>query len=1080
MSVHVSLNRSRKSCLLCSSATLLAIALSGAAAGSAHAQASSSGPAAPASAAAPASVNEVVVTGSRIARKDYSSESPIVTVQSQTLLSTSAISIDQQLDKLPQFVPGANQITSAGDVQATPTDSPGISTVNLRGLGENRTLVLLDGRRTQPNNASLVVDINTIPEEALDGVEIITGGAASTYGADAVAGVVNFKLKHDYQGITMDAQYGETFAGDGAETRITTLVGANFADNRGNAMIGLTYENRDPVLLQNRSFFSNAFTDPNSTYSVDPFVNAPGFNVAGYQGYEPFLFIPNNAPQSVADADFANYIPGYKPGDINLAYDAIYFNKAATTGAATLYSVNPGNVSRIPAIGYTGPLAPNYKLNSAGQLDSNDTNGYLSLPLTRYSLFANAHYDISPHVTAYVQANFDENETKTALSGQVPAVNQWGVQIPYDPTTDSPVLPGTTSTPNPNFIAFGAPGAQHPVPTELAILLNARPTPDATWQLNDELDYLGPRSLDTTTDTYEILGGIKGDLPINDWTFDLYGSHGRTDILVQYYGFADQARYQSLIAMPDYGAGANFNDGLTGLLASCTSGLNPFITASVSQDCKNIVGAQIKTSSVLQQDQVELDIQGALFKAPAGDVRFAVGADYRGDSYAYFPDPEMATTNITSATLGIFDAAPTSGDEDVFEGYGELLAPVLRDMPFVKSFQIDAGYRFSSYNNAAGGVSTWKVNADWDVNDWIKFRGGYEVANRAPNIAELYQPQTTVVNGWIDSDPCANTTHATYGNVASNPNRNQVLALCTALSGGFPITTSFLGQVPAYFPLSLDTTFGNPNLKSENATTWTVGTVLKSPVQASLLRRLQVSVDYYNIDIQNAIASLDSQIIYQECFNGFGSNPTYSASNPYCKLIVRSAANGDTDTVEAAFTNLGSISTAGIDAQLDWSTEVPSFTSAPATLFANVQFNWLQYYDVVIAPGAQPINYAGTIGSGITSPPYGAQFKWKLYTTIGYNVGPATVTASWRHLPGANYYQGSAEPTGSYDEFDLSGRWAVTSRYEIRGGIENLFNTQPNIVGAIPGVNDGVGYTDPAGSYDLLGRRFYVGIKARF
>jgi iron complex outermembrane recepter protein len=140
-------------------------------------------------------LSEVLVTGSRISRRDYSSESPVVTVSTEALQNTSEVGIDQSLSKLPQFVPGANQFTSALDIQATPTNSPGISTVNLRGLGANRTLVLLDGRRTQPNNASLVVDLNTIPAAAIDSVEIITGGAGATYGADAVAGVVNFKLK---------------------------------------------------------------------------------------------------------------------------------------------------------------------------------------------------------------------------------------------------------------------------------------------------------------------------------------------------------------------------------------------------------------------------------------------------------------------------------------------------------------------------------------------------------------------------------------------------------------------------------------------------------------------------------------------------------------------------------------------------------------------------------------------------------------------------------------------------------------------------------------------------------------------
>jgi outer membrane receptor protein involved in Fe transport len=161
----------------------------------AYAQNAPVSPAPPAEPAAESSSGgEILVTGSRIQRRDFDSESPIVTVSDDLLDTTGEIGLDQTLNELPQFAGGANQITSATDIQSTPTSSPGIATVNLRGLGSNRTLVLLDGRRTQPANASLVVDLNTIPVAAIDGIEIITGGAGATYGADAVAGVVNFRL----------------------------------------------------------------------------------------------------------------------------------------------------------------------------------------------------------------------------------------------------------------------------------------------------------------------------------------------------------------------------------------------------------------------------------------------------------------------------------------------------------------------------------------------------------------------------------------------------------------------------------------------------------------------------------------------------------------------------------------------------------------------------------------------------------------------------------------------------------------------------------------------------------------------
>lgn len=363
-------------------------------------------------------VEQVTVTGSRIVRKDFSSDSPTVTVSTEALQNTSEVGIDQQLNKLPQFVPGANQVTSALDVQATPTNSPGISTVNLRGLGANRTLVLLDGRRTQPNNASLVVDINTIPQAAIDGVEIITGGAGATYGADAVAGVVNFRLKKNFQGVTLDAQSGRTTEGDGQQSTISLLLGSNFADNRGNAMIGLNYSKRDEVYARDRDFFARANSDP-GTPGTDGFPNFGGFVSSA----------TNSPQQSVLNSIFG--AKGYSAGDVP-ASSIIYFNPAAATSASTVFSLTPGAVSKMPAPGYTGGFGDDYKLLTNGTLSSNSPNGFLSLPLTRYSLFANGHYDLNDHVSFYVQANFDQNQTTTMAGNHAPAANQWSVNIPVD------------------------------------------------------------------------------------------------------------------------------------------------------------------------------------------------------------------------------------------------------------------------------------------------------------------------------------------------------------------------------------------------------------------------------------------------------------------------------------------------------------------------------------------------------------------------------------------------------------------------------------------------------------------------
>ncbi len=1023
--------------LLCSGAFLAVLAVPAVAQESG--QAPESRPPADESAPVP---QEVVVTGSRIQRRDFASESPIVTVTDAALESTGDVGLDQSLNELPQFSGGANQITSATDIQATPTSSPGIATVNLRGLGSNRTLVLLNGRRTQPANASLVVDLNTIPVAALDGVEIITGGAAATYGADAVAGVVNFRLKNSFQGVELTGQYGQSFRDDAQQYKATALLGGNFGDGRGNAMLGLSWQKRDEVYLRDRPFFAAAYTDPNT----------PGRNVwPNFGGY-----FPTGTTQAAYDAVFVPL--GYSAGDVRSGTQ-LFFNTAATTAGATLFSVSPGAVSGAAAPGFSGPLYPDNKLLANGTLSPNSVPGFLSSPLDRYSLFTSGHYEFSDHVEFYAQGSFDQNETTTEIIGYSPAFNQWSVNIPRD--------------------------AAHPIPAQLATILDSRATPGAQWTLYKQLDYLGARQITTNTHTYELLAGVRGDIGFRDWTYDVSASHGRTDSNTDYRGFADLARYQELIARPNYGAGAVYNNGRTGMLASCTSGLNPFVNTPVSQDCIDIISAPVNTTTDLTQEQMELNIQGSAMQVPAGDLRFAVGANYRKNDFDYKPDPGFSTTNTTSLTIGLFDTSPTSGSTNVKEIYGELLVPVLADLPLVKELTINAGIRYSEYDTA-GGVTTWKFNGDWTSNDWLRIRGGYQRANRAPNVAELFQPAVFVTVAWPDHDPCSNLTQATYGNVASNPNRAQVQALCTALAGGFVINDAYVGNVPTYFPLGRDLQQGNPDLTSEQADTWTIGTVLTSPFGSAALERLRLTLDYYHIKVEGAIAPASTQVVYQECFNALGNNPNYDPNNDYCRRISRSSVNGFWIATTASFENLGMITTAGLDAQLDWSIPAPGFGDNRGAVYTNILFNWLDRYEVQNNPGGPVFDYAGTVGSTIFVPPYGPQHRWRLNSTLGYDFGAGSLSLNWRHLPAAQHVARATNPNArqedidAYDIFDLSARYRINRMLEVRGGIENLFDNEPNIFGRIPGVTDAVGDPEPGGAFDVLGRRFYLGVKADF
>lgn len=1027
----------------------------------------------------------IIITGSRIVRRDYSSDTPLTTVSTEVLENTSDVGLDQGLKELPQFTGGVGSTgTAAQDVQSTPTNSPGIATLNLRGIGANRTLVLLDGRRTQPANATLVVDINTIPKAALDGVEVITGGAGATYGADAVAGVVNFKIKKNFSGVQLDTNVGITSRGDGRQVDVSLLVGGNFEDGRGNAMLGVSFQQRGEVFQRDRKFYQAGYADPGvsggSAFFGSSYVVTPSTNTTGVPGVVAgFNFTPSGgAPsQAAVNSVFARY--GVVAGDVTVsgtgATTSYFINKAANPLNATVFSGVVGRVSGRAAPGYNG-LDPNVKILENGNAALVSKEGYLQLPLQRFSMFGSAYYDITDNITAYAQGKFDQNIVSTQ-STFAPAFNQLGVGITFDAAT------------------CGA-AVGHPVPQDMCDILRSRTNPNAPWGLNQALTFMGPENVETTTYTYEVVAGLRGNIGIKDWTFDIFGSHGKTTQTARYENFVDLDLYQTVIGLPNYGANTTYLQPRLGLSAKCTSGLNPFSSAAVSQDCQDLIEAKIKAVTDIEQSQAELNVQGAVFDLPAGELRFAAGAGYRKTSFLYEPSGPLDAQTITSAVISLNGVNPTSGEIDVKEIYGELLVPVLRDLPLIKALNLNAGYRYSKYNTA-GGVGTWKITGDWDINDWIKIRAGYQVANRAPNVAEIFQPGIYTVVNWPGGDPCArfaaNSAFPGYGNRADNPKRAETLALCNAVAGtqtagpgGTPlIDANYQGNQPQLFPLGRDVTLGNPNLNSEEGKTFTVGAVIRSPWRDSpWLSRLTFSVDYYNIEIAGAVSTLSTDYVYRQCFNFDGkSNPNYDASNTFCKRIIRDPSNGFWSATQALFENLGKIATSGFDANLNWSVPAPGIGDE-GSLMLNVAFNYLEKFDVQNLPGGEVFHYEDTIGSQ-----YSAQFRWKLNTTVGYNFGPGSIGLNWRHLPYVRYFTHATSTTAterktpSYDIFDLSGRINATDMIELRAGIDNLFDVQPRKVGVRPGTllqggSTQSGITDPA--YDVIGRRFYIGAKLKF
>ena len=336
----------------------------------------------------PQGSNTILVTGSRIARRDYTATSPIVTVDAALLEQSSSINLEANLNKLPQLAPALTQFgppEGRGDINSTATNTPGATTVSLRQLGSNRNLVLMDGRRGTPVNGTGVIDINTIPSAAIERVEIITGGASSTYGADAVGGVVNFILKDNFEGFSADAQYGISQRGDGAEYRISGLFGASTGDGRGNVMLGVEHYNREEVKQFSRPWYVDLYSSPdtvgNTIFAFEQdyflFPTLPGATASSGNPNQTTLntmFRAKGAPAVQNGTGAALNIPF--AGGIYLNTDnSLFLNTSVGTGTA----YTPLNV------GYTGPIdGVSRKLTSGGLMRDNYIDQMLSTPMDRW------------------------------------------------------------------------------------------------------------------------------------------------------------------------------------------------------------------------------------------------------------------------------------------------------------------------------------------------------------------------------------------------------------------------------------------------------------------------------------------------------------------------------------------------------------------------------------------------------------------------------------------------------------------------------------------------------------------------
>ena len=977
-------------------------------------------------------IEQVIVTGSRIARPDFDSASPIVSVTKELFERSGSNTVESTLNTLPQFVPSYTSTSNN-------PGNGGQANVSLRGLGPTATLVLVDGKRLMPANGDGVTDLNIIPSSLIESVEIITGGASAVYGSDALAGVVNFKLKRKFDGVEIDGTWGQTDRGDGTQYEGGLTAGTDFADGRGSIVGYVGYADRELVMQGDREF---------SRYPMQ-YSGVPGGGTLGpgnsflpsgsqfiEEGRVGLINGDNPIDPAVFDELMVSY--GFAPGEVPYQPAGIRFPNAqfGFNVDGTLFTQgNFGFFNRqIPAVfNFQGAQDPVFFNPYLYSYNYGPVNA-LQLPLERTSAFAQAEFELSDSVRIYAQGLYSDYSVTQQLA-PTPLVD---VFMPVD---------------NPF------------VPPDLALLLASRPTPDQAFSFEKRVSETGPRIGTTEYDVFQATLGLSGEV-LDDWKYDVYAQVGANDQVNRQTANLLTSKIEELTFAPDGGV-------------SICGGFDPFGLGSISTECMEYISTDASNHAEVDQTMVEASVSGPLIALPAGDLKAAFGVFYKEDKYQYTASP-VASVILEADDIVPFDRADIqgfsasddiNGDDHNLDVYAELLVPLLRDAPGAQSLEAVVGYRLSDYASA-GSFDSWKAELIYQPIDAVRLRGSYQQAVRAPSVYELYLPQLPAISDFFSFpdqvDPCAAGSPARTG-----PDSAQVEALC--LAQGIPVSVlpGFLGSDF----VSGGKNGGNPELSPEEATTSTIGVVWTSPLASAVLSSLQISLDWYEIDINDKIDIVLFSDFGQFCYDR-RYNADFSVMNQWCAMFSRNPVSGRVDAFQELARNAYDWKTSGIDGQVDW-----RFDLGPGQIGVSWLVSWLDSFTTTAKGSVGATDEStGTIGFDPPARLVGASLpEWKSNLHVSYAWGDLTVGASWRYIDSMQDSDSSLDPefrVPQVDYFDLSASYDFSSGFmeglRIGIGVENLTDEDPPIFPTYIQAN-----TDPS-QYDAFGRRYYASLRYSF
>lgn len=937
----------------------------------------------------------IVVTGSHIvSRPELAGSNPVVTLDASAIDASGQTNLTEFLSDTPALLGSTRNINVAGSYLSS-GQMVGVNFLNLRNLGSTRTLVLVDGKRHVGGfPGSSAVDINSVPISLVERVDILTGGVSAIYGADGVSGVVNFRLKRNFDGLSLRVQNGLSQRGDAGERLLSATLGQNFSDGRGN--IAVAYEFNQADRFRQSSRLKYGLTGPSYTFERNNADGAPGEEADDPHVPDRILLTDLRWADSSADGavdldwDFSpDYTGSGKPYNLGeyvkgtgLTIGGDSTPRESYFGDFTPYTAHH-TINMIAS--YEASSKFNLKAEikysrSKAQTKGQPTFDFFTLlhPDNSYLLDKFDAAGIKTEGALVTRDNFDFGVEKHKLDRQL-----WRIVVGADGTLSSHLRYDTS------FI-FGQ-SVQKSTSYNQRITDRYYAALDAVRDANGNITCRINLPGQSLIKAYDIIGTLL-------------------------FHQSDAFKYNGPPTTFALGDCVPLN--ILGKGAPSQTALN-FILADDSDYAR--IGQYVGTFTLAGDT-------GAFFQLPGGPAGFAVGAEYRKET-SYF-EPSRLTQD------GVFLDFPFSqiarGGFDVKEVFAEIGLPLLVDVPFARQLSMGGALRLSDYSTI-GSATTWNINSNWAPVRGMSFRGTFSSSVRAPNIAELYEPKNGVTE--FITDPCGVDRIAEGASYREANCLAAISALGIALDDFDPASSFFSPQNTSL----MGGRRGNPNLSAETAKTWTAGAVL----MPDFIPNLRVELDWYNIKLAKAITYASAQEIVDLCYD----QP--NLINQYCFLIGRDSYTGFLSSFSIVPANVAEYQTAGLDAHLSYDVRLPNRLGL---LKLKVVGNYLDKLSFVAMPGASSENKMDS--RSYPAPRYSGTFdltwiKGRLSFNYGINwwsktrrVTRAQEAANPDYLPSKYIWHGQKW------EHELNVSIDAADNLTLYGGVNNLFDRKPD-VGAV-------------------------------